>query len=138
MATPPPIDSLAKPMSRAQHPETRSGLYADGRPAADRWAVLSALVLLAIAFATEYLSPNEEQHISATSTETASDNGRGRSATSPSEIPVRGWKDILLRVYFNLSEHRVVALGAGMTFYSLLAIFPALAAFVAIYGLFSN
>src|SRR4051794_13420708 len=138
MAAPPSIDNLAKPMSRGQHPETRSALYADSRPAADRWAVLSALVLLAIAFATEYLSPKEEQHISATSTETASDNGHGRSATSPSDIPVRGWKDILLRVYSNLSEHRVVALGAGMTFYSLLAIFPALAAFVAIYGLFSD
>jgi hypothetical protein len=31
-----------------------------------------------------------------------------------------------------------LALAAGMTFYSLLAIFPALAAFVAIYGLFSD
>jgi membrane protein len=31
-----------------------------------------------------------------------------------------------------------LALGAGMTFYSLLAIFPALAALVAVYGLFSD
>jgi len=63
---------------------------------------------------------------------------RGRLATAPSEIPARGWKDILLRVYHNISDHRVVALAAGMTFYSLLAIFPALAALVAIYGLFSD
>ena len=48
---------------------------------------------------------------------------RGRLATAPSEIPARGWKDILLRVYHNISDHRVVALAAGMTFYSLLAIF---------------
>jgi membrane protein len=40
--------------------------------------------------------------------------------------------------YNNISEHRVIALAAGMTFYSLLAIFPALAAMVAIYGLFSD
>ena len=63
---------------------------------------------------------------------------RGRLAETPSEIPARGWKDILLRVYANISEHRILALAAGMTYYSLLAIFPALAALVAIYGLFSD
>src|SRR5262249_44635776 len=46
--------------------------------------------------------------------------------------------DILLRLYQDISDHRVLALAAGMTFYSLLAIFPALAALVAIYGLFSD
>ena len=50
----------------------------------------------------------------------------------------RGWKEILLRVYGNISEHRVIALAAGTTFYTLLAIFPALAALVAIYGLFAD
>ena len=62
----------------------------------------------------------------------------GADASAPSEIPARGWKDILLRVYRNISDHRVFALAAGMTFYSLLAIFPALAALVAIYGLFAD
>jgi membrane protein len=41
-------------------------------------------------------------------------------------------------VYSNVGEHRILALAAGMTYYSLLAIFPALAALVAIYGLFSD
>jgi membrane protein len=63
---------------------------------------------------------------------------RGRLATSPSEVPAEGWKDILLRVYANIGEHRILALAAGMTYYSILAIFPALAALVAIYGLFSD
>jgi membrane protein len=35
-------------------------------------------------------------------------------------------------------EHRILALAAGMTFYSLLAIFPALAALVAIYSFFAD
>jgi membrane protein len=65
-------------------------------------------------------------------------DGRGRHADAPSEIPARGWKDILLRVYRNISEHRVVTLAAAITFYSLLAIFPAIAALVAIYGLFAD
>lgn len=63
---------------------------------------------------------------------------RGRQATSPSEIPAKGWKDILLRVYANIGDHRILALAAGMTYYSILAIFPALAALVAIYGVFSD
>jgi membrane protein len=67
-----------------------------------------------------------------------SDQERGRLAAGPSEIPARGWKDILLRTYRNISDHRVVALAAGVTFYTLLAIFPAIAALVAIYGLFSD
>jgi membrane protein len=63
---------------------------------------------------------------------------RGRSADTPSEIPARGWKDILWRVYQNIGDDRVVALAAGVTFYSILALFPAIAAFVALYGLFAN
>ena len=61
---------------------------------------------------------------------------RGRLADAPSEISVHGWKQIARRVFDNFTEHRILALAAGMTFYSLLAVFPALAALVAIYGLF--
>jgi membrane protein len=43
-----------------------------------------------------------------------------------------------MRVYSNVGDHRILSLAAGMTYYSLLAIFPALAALVAIYGLFSD
>ena len=63
---------------------------------------------------------------------------RGRSATTPSEIPARGWKDILVRTYGELGEDRVVAIAAGVTFYVLLAIFPAIAALVSLYGLFAD
>jgi membrane protein len=63
---------------------------------------------------------------------------RGRQATSPAEIPTKGWKDILWRVYANIGDHRILALAAGMTYYSILAIFPALAALVAIYGIFTD
>jgi len=42
------------------------------------------------------------------------------------------------RIYRNIGKHRVVALAAGVTFYGLLAIFPALAALVSLYGLFAD
>lgn len=65
-------------------------------------------------------------------------DGHGRSAATPSDIPARGWRDILLRVFENIGEHRVVAISAGVTFYVILAIFPALAALVALYGIVAD
>ncbi|MEK9285613.1 YihY/virulence factor BrkB family protein [Bradyrhizobium sp. ISRA442] len=99
------------------------------------WAAAATLTLLAAGFRPRKFSgPTAEVK----TREPKSDEGRGRLATTPSEIPARGWNDILLRVYQNISEHRVVALAAGITFYTLLAIFPAIAALVAIYGVFAD
>jgi membrane protein len=67
----------------------------------------------------------------------AEQQNHGRYAGA-AKISALGWKAIFLRLYENISNHRVVALAAGMTFYSLLAIFPALAALVAVYSLFSD
>lgn len=66
--------------------------------------------------------------------ETGRTTGRGRNADRPSAIPARGWKDIAWRVWANINEHRVMLIAAGVTFYLLLALFPALAAFVSLYG----
>jgi membrane protein len=65
-------------------------------------------------------------------------DGRGRTAEKPSDIPSRGWKDILWRVYEGISEDRIFAHAAAVTFYALLALFPAIAALVSIYGLFAD
>src|SRR3954451_8026808 len=65
-------------------------------------------------------------------------DGRGRDAARPNEIPKRGWKDIFWRVYSGLNEDRILMNAAAVTFYALLALFPAIAAFVSIYGLFAD
>lgn len=65
-------------------------------------------------------------------------DGRGRHAERPSEIPKRGWKDIVWRVYSGFGEDRILMNAAAVTFYSLLALFPAVAALVSIYGLFAD
>lgn len=52
--------------------------------------------------------------------------------------PKRGWKDFLLRVFAQISEDRVLANAAGVTFYALLAVFPMIVALVSIYGLFAD
>jgi membrane protein len=60
------------------------------------------------------------------------------NADNASDISPKGWKDILLRIYHRISEDRIVSFAAAVTFYNLLAIFPAIAALVAIYGLFAD
>ncbi len=57
---------------------------------------------------------------------------------SPWQIPLRGWRDILVRTYHQIDEDRVLATAAGVVFYGLLAIFPAITALVSSYGLFAD
>ncbi len=63
---------------------------------------------------------------------------RGRSADAPSQVPTQGWWDILKRVYAEIGNDRVLAVAASVTFYALLAIFPAIVALVSLYGLFAD
>ena len=62
----------------------------------------------------------------------------GLHAETPTEIPFRGWKSILLRVYAEISNDRVMLIAAGVTYYLLLAMVPAMAAFVSLYGLIAD
>jgi membrane protein len=59
----------------------------------------------------------------------------GRGATRPSDIPARGWLDIVKRTQKAIKTDNVTLIAAGVAFYSMLAIFPALIAVVTIYGL---
>src|SRR6202044_4267951 len=68
----------------------------------------------------------------------AQESGRGRHAQAPWQIPWRGWKDILWRTYEQIGEDRLLAVAAGVVFYGLLALFPAVTAIVSLYGLFAN
>jgi membrane protein len=63
---------------------------------------------------------------------------RGRQADKPAQIPTKGWKDITLRAYEGIQKDRVLLVAAGVTFYGLLALFPAIAALVSLYGLFTD
>ncbi len=63
------------------------------------------------------------------------DSHRGRNATRPGEIPAPGWWDITVRVWQDLSRDNVSLVAGGLAMYSLLSVFPALAAAVSVYGL---
>ena len=67
------------------------------------------------------------------STQNTSDE-RGETAQTPTQIPARGWMEIIARVWAQIGKDRVVAVAAGVTFYALLAIFPMVTALVSVYG----
>jgi membrane protein len=64
--------------------------------------------------------------------------GAGRASHNPFRIPWAGWKDLLWRTYVRTGEDRLLATAAGVVFFGLLAVFPAITALVSSYGLFAN
>jgi membrane protein len=63
------------------------------------------------------------------------DGGQGRQAEAPQEIPPKGWLAIARRTGKEVKQDQVPLLAAGVAFYTLLALFPAIIAGVSIYGL---
>ena len=63
---------------------------------------------------------------------------RGRSAESPTEIPARGWKDVLVRTKTSTKADDAPLLAAGVAFYALLSLVPGLVALVSVYGLVAD
>jgi membrane protein len=64
----------------------------------------------------------------------AREGNRGRAAETPGDIPVRGWHDIVWRVWGEFNRTRIMSVAAGVTFYVLLSVFPTIAALVSLYG----
>src|SRR5688572_24162198 len=63
---------------------------------------------------------------------------RGREARTPREIPKRGWWEILKRTRQEVGRDNIPLVAAGVAFYSLLALPPALAAAIALWGLVAD
>src|SRR4051794_9856391 len=73
------------------------------------WAVAFAALLLAVSFGQRRAREETARSETAQSADRAApEASRGRSADTPSEIPSKGWKDILLRVYHGISEDRIL------------------------------
>ena len=62
----------------------------------------------------------------------------GESARKPTEVPKKGWLQILKRAWKESKEDHVPLLAAGVAFYAFLSIFPALIAAITLYGLFAD
>ncbi len=63
------------------------------------------------------------------------EEGRGRRAETPAQVPPRGWFDILWRMKAQMVEDNLNVVAAGVAFYAFVAVAPGLAATIALYAL---
>ena len=62
----------------------------------------------------------------------------GKDAEKPTEIPPRGWWQVVRRAFKESSADNVPILAAGVAFFAFLAIFPAMIAAITLYGIFAD
>jgi membrane protein len=65
-------------------------------------------------------------------------DAHGRTAAHPKQIPSAGWRDIFMRVVQNIGRDNTSLVAAGIGLNALLAVFPALAVLVSVYGMFAS
>ena len=103
------------------------------------WMFGAALLLVAITSRTRSSrgAVGGKQHSSASGSHNISASIE-RSANHPTEIPARGWYEVLKRVWDEVGKDNMSIIAAGCGFYALLSLFPAITALVAIYGLVAD
>ncbi|ULR46947.1 YihY/virulence factor BrkB family protein [Rhizobium sp. K102] len=99
---------------------------------------IAATVMAAAIGAFVVLQARQRGAVAVTSEIAGGDDDHGRSAATPEAIPLSGLRDVFWRVFHEILNDRVTLIAAGVTFYLLLAIFPALAALVSLYGLVAD
>ncbi len=62
----------------------------------------------------------------------------GLHAEKPTEIPLKGWKQIVKRAWAENSADNMPIIAGGVAFFGFLSIFPALIAMISIYGLVAS
>jgi membrane protein len=62
----------------------------------------------------------------------------GIHAEKPSQIPARGWKQIVKRAWAENKADNMPIIAGGVAFFAFLAIFPALIAMISLYGLVAS
>ncbi len=65
-------------------------------------------------------------------------HSRGRDADRPQELTKAGFRDVFLRVKQQVGESNLGLVSSGVAFYAFLSLFPALSAFISIYGLVAD
>ena len=124
-----------------QREARRKGARSGGLRLAARaapWAGMAAFAYLWLRDRPSGGSPRELSPEARVALYDAREPGRGRLADRPPHIPPDGWKDVLWRTWAEIWRDRLPATAGGVTFYALLAIFPAIGAFVSLYGLFAD
>lgn len=142
----------ARARAAGSPPRPRRGFAPTAISRAEYWSFLgaTALILVLVAMPSKARKMDGEPATGAFGKKSSADKphavqadrarppGRGRGAKGPWQIPVRGWKDVLWRCYGQIGDNRLLAVAAGVVFYGLLALFPAITALVSLYGFFAN
>jgi membrane protein len=68
----------------------------------------------------------------------ALETGRGRQARAPQQIPATGWRDVIWRTLREFMDDQIQTVAGSVAFSGIMALFPAMAAFVSLYGMFSD
>ena len=115
---------------------SRNGAERTGPNPAAGMTIAAALMLYGTLAKHRHRRIEAQRH--AIAARTGGGDRYGRSAATPHQIPARGWWEVLKRVGQRISQDNLTVIAAGVAFYGLLSIFPALAALVAIYGLIAD
>lgn len=62
----------------------------------------------------------------------------GGQAEAPTQIPLRGWWQVLRRAFWRSQSDNVSILAGGVAFFAFLAVFPTLIAALTLYGIFAD
>jgi membrane protein len=62
----------------------------------------------------------------------------GQEAETPTQIPPRGWRQVVRRAFKESSDDHVPMLAGGVAYFAFLAVFPALIAAITLYGLVAD
>jgi membrane protein len=98
-------------------------------PFASDFALVASSVLATLAI---------QRHLGQTTATRAPVSDAPLPAGSPLAVVSSHWKETLRRTYDRIGRDRILANAAGVVFYGLLAIFPAITALVSSYGLFAD
>jgi membrane protein len=99
------------------------------------WPVVVATALVAFGFGRRKATP------AAAADDSAPEQARYPHTEGPGAAhgkTRRVWLEVIRLLYGAIGQHRVVSIAAGVTFFALLALFPAIAALVSTYGLFAD
>ena len=105
------------------------------------WVVGAALLAISIAQGSRDADDGPDQ---ATASDLLRDPGKKgatiarRRTDSPWAVFRADWTAVLWRIYRKMNDNRLLAVAAGVVFYGLLALFPAVTAFVSLYGLVAD
>ncbi|MFL5333391.1 MAG: YihY/virulence factor BrkB family protein [Geminicoccaceae bacterium] len=125
-------------MTHARHRDGQPPAGSSRPPTA--WQILlgAALALFTVAGRTRETPIGGTIETDSERSADSSEEDAGRSADRPTAMPLRDWWAVLRRVWDEVAEDHMSIVAAGCGFYALLALFPAITALVAIYGLLAD